>query len=65
MTRTIASQSPLLADLATILARGYLRLTSTAPLSATSGDKELELSAEESPHHVDQDRGQRCPRKLR
>ena len=57
---TIASRSALLTDLAAILAKGYLRLTGIAPDSATSGYKELDLSATESPHrdHGDPE----CPR---
>ncbi len=52
---TIATHSALLTDLAAVLAKGYLRLTQIAPDSATCGQKELDLRAEESPHRVDQD----------
>ena len=45
---TIASHSAPVSDLATILAKGYLRLTGIAPDSAISGHKELDLSTEES-----------------
>ena len=50
---TIATPSAPLTELAGILARGYLRLTSIAPDSATSGRKEppiwLDSPRQESP----------------
>jgi len=46
---TIATQSLLSTELAAVLARGYLRLTDLRQKPADSGDKELDLPAEESP----------------
>ena len=57
---TIATHSAPLSDLAAILAKGYLRLTETAPDSAISGHKELALPAEESPDRVDDNGDHEC-----
>ncbi len=50
MTRTIATHSALLTELAGVLARGYLRIGRTAPDSATLRHKPLDLPRPESPH---------------
>jgi hypothetical protein len=51
---TIATPSPLLTELADVLAKGHLRLTRTAQILGTSRarepHKELDLRVEESPH---------------
>ena len=52
MTRTFATPSAELTELAGILARGY-RLTKIARDSATSNHKGLDLPAEESPPVVE------------
>ena len=46
---TIATQSPLLNELVAVLAKGFLRLTRLRQKRADCGDKELDLSVEESP----------------
>ena len=46
---TIATPSPLLTELAGILARGYLRLTGVGQKVASSGHNALDLPAKESP----------------
>ncbi len=57
--KTIATPSPLLTELATLLGRAYLRLAQKPPNSAVSGRKEpqnpLDLRPEESVHVVDPD----------
>ncbi len=57
--KTIASQSPLLTELAGVLARAYLRLAQKPPNSDVSWREEpqnpLDLRPEESVHVVDPD----------
>ncbi len=49
MTPTFATPSAELTELAIIFGKAYLRLAKIAPDSATSGHKELDLCAKESP----------------
>lgn len=57
---TLATPSPLLTELAAVLARGYLRLTGMGEKGADLGDKELDLRAKESPHRDDPDGDHKC-----
>ena len=61
---TIATPSPLLTELASLLARGYMRLTQksrdVAVFPPRIPQKELDVLAEESPHEVEKPRPRRA-----